>query len=540
AVSDSASASISPVASAEAAVTLAKVDDRPITLAQFHAFYADIPEYLQSGRMGTDQVRDHLQTLIDMELLQIEAVDQGIDEAPVFLSKIKRQSMDRLVGLYLVDRIRIRMTPSQVRDAWVEQGLSRTIRLGQILTSNLDSAQAALDDISSGATFDEAARMWSTHEESALQGGDSGRYVNRLDLPPSLGDRLFQLTTGEISEPVDLNGAFGVFTVLAEFEADLDEERFRELYQQMYMERSVAERLALVDSLKKDLELTLETDALNQMLVVASRGDWDDAALDELTIYRYRGGQISGRDVVQSVDPVDLGSLRRLTAEQMQDRMGSTLVPDALLMAAALEAGYAEREEIASWLDQRRREELIVQLRVKILDERIEITEEEIRQEYESKPERYTRPESMVLDEVLLASEEEAQSVRERIEAGESIADLAQQLSLRSLDHRDENGRITLTLADGRYLGRLAASAYRTEPGELVGPLPVKEGFSVYRLLERKKEPATFEQSRRRAKATVNWIKKQIVFDEFLKDLRVKYHDRVEFFDDGIEQAIKG
>ena len=518
-------------------LVLATVDAEPITLEQFRQFYEDIPDYLQSGRSGADQVRDHVQTLIDMKLLELEAVAQGVDKAPRFLSKTTRQRMDRLVGLYIVDRIKIRLSPADVRRQWESEGLSRTIRIGQILTSNIDSAQAALSDIGSGASFSEAARMWSNHEESAQQGGDSGRYINRLDIPPALGDRLFALTEGEISEPVDLNGGFGVFTLLAEFEADLDEERFRALYQQMYMERSVAERRALVDSLQADLAFTLDEEALDHLIEICRRGDWDDPAAGGLNVYTYRGGQITGTDVIQSVDPVDRGGLSRLSAASMIERMERTLVPDATLLAASIDDGYAERPDIATWLKRRRQEELIVQLRVKILNERIEITEEEIRAEYDAKPERYTRPELITLEEVLVATEEEASTVRARIEAGESIADLARNMSLRSPDHRDENGRISLTLADGRYLGRLAASAYKTQPGELVGPLPVAEGFSVYRLLERKTEPATFEQSRRRAKATVNWIKKQIVFEAFLKDLRTKYADRFNFDEDGIRQT---
>ena len=529
-----------PVTADDEAVILARVDDTMITLKQLREFYADIPAYLQSGNVGIEQVRDHLQTLIDMELLQIEALDQGIAQRPDFLSKTKRQRMDRLVGLYIIDQIKVNLLPSQVRDEWAAKGLSRTIRVGQILTSSLDSAQAALQDIASGATFGEAARMWSTHKESARQGGDQGRYMNRLDVQPSLGDRLFALTEGEISEPIDLKGGFGVFTVLAQFDADLNQERFLALYQKMYMERSVAERRALVDSLKSDLQLSLDRDGLKGLLEITRRGAWDDAALAELTIYRYRGGQITGLDVVMSVDPVDLGSLRQLTAQSMAQRMSRTLVPDAVLMAGALEAGYAQREDIADWLLQRRKEELIVQLRVKILDERVEISEEEVRAEYDAKPERYTRPEHITIEEVLVATEAEAQSVRARIEAGEKIADLARKMSLRSLEHRDENGRISLTLADGRYLGRLAASAYKSQPGELVGPLPVFEGFSVYRVLDRTTEPAPYEEARRRARATVNWIKKQIVFEQFLQDLRAKYQDRIQFFDEGIAQAVTG
>lgn len=524
-------------ASPDGNVVLARVDSEPITLEQFRNFYKDIPDYLQSGRAGVDQVRDHVQTLVDMKLLQIEAVEQGVDKSPQFLSKIKRQRMDRLVGLFLIDRIKIRLSPADVRREWEGKGLARTVRIGQIFTNSLDSAQAALRDIGSGASFAEAARMWSTHEETAQQGGDAGRYVNRLDLPPTLGDGLFALTVGEISQPVKLNGGFGVFTVLAEFEADLDEERFRALYQQMYMDRSIAERRALVDSLGADLGFKLNQQALEKFVELCQRGAWEDPAIGSLVIYTYRGGQITGADVIQSVDPVDRGALRHLTPENMVVRMGRTLVPDVTLLTAALEAGYAARPDIAGWLEQRRKEELIVQLRVKVLNERIEITDAEVRAEYDAKPERYTRPEKMTLEEVLVATEEEAAAVRARIEAGESIAKLARELSIRNPEHRDENGRISLTLADGRFLGRLASSAHKTQPGQLVGPLPVFEGFSVYRMLTRTKEPATFEESERRARATVNWIKKQVVFEDFLKDLRVKYADRFQFDEDGIQRV---
>lgn len=519
-------------------VLLARVGEARITLHDFTVFYAKMPDYLQSGRVGAHLVHDHLQTLIDMELLQFESVAQGVDQTPAFLSKAKRQRMDRLIGLYLVDKIKIRLPFSEVRQYWEDEGLARTVRFSQIVVSSLDSAQGALRDIASGASFAEAARMWSTHAESAQQGGDTGRYVNRLDLPPRLGDRLFALSEGEVSEPIDLNGAYGIFTLLTQFDAELTEDRFRTLFQQLFMQRSVAERRALVDSLEQELKFVLDESALDDLVAIAHRGAWQDPALGDLAIYSYREGQITGRDVIESVDPLDLGSLRQMPASSMLERLRRTLVPDAILMTAAVRDGYAEREDIATWLQQRYQEELIIQLRVKILQERIEITEAEIRQEYEDKPDRYSRPELITLEEVLVETEAEAQKVRERIEAGASIAELARQMSLRSLEHRDENGKISLTLADGRYLGRLAASAYRTQPGELVGPLHVNEGYSVYRLLDRKKVPATYAESRRRAKATVNWIKKQLVFDAFLQDLRVEYADRVELFEDGIRQAV--
>ena len=52
-------------------------ETNPSPLGQLRAFYGKIPNYLQSDSEGLEKERNHLQTLIDMELLQLEAKEQG-------------------------------------------------------------------------------------------------------------------------------------------------------------------------------------------------------------------------------------------------------------------------------------------------------------------------------------------------------------------------------------------------------------------------------------------------------------------------------
>jgi parvulin-like peptidyl-prolyl isomerase len=527
-------------ADADGEVVLARVGDRTISLEQFRSFYADIPVYLQSDNQGEQRARDHIQTLIDMELLQLEGLARGIDQSPRYRSRVRRHDMDRLVGMYLLEVIHVKLTRAEVQKRFADERLSRALRFSQIVASSLDSARKALDDLASGSTFAEAAQMWSIHQESRDQGGDTGRYVNRLDLPERLAEPLFALAEGQISEPIDLGGAYGIFKIVSEVEADDDGERMGLLYQQMFFERSVEQRKALIDSLRQTYGLVLHDDAVEELVRVAGTSAWEEEGLGELVVYSYDGGQITGRDVIESVDPLDRGSLARIGHDEMVERMGRGLVPDTMLLRAAQEAGIHQRPEVAERLRRYREQQLTIQLRVKVLNERITITDDEVRREYEGDRQRYTRSRKITVEEVLVETEAEAEAVLERIRAGESIAQLSRELSIRSQDIRDEDGRITMSLADGRTLGRLVSEANKTPVGQLVGPLHVKPGYTVFRVLSKRKEPATFEQSKRRAWATVNWIKKQKVFDEFLQELRRKYQDRVEVFASGVARAAAG
>ena len=95
----------------------------PITAGQLQAFYGKIPNYLQSDREGLEKERNHLQTLIDMELLQLEAKEQGIDRLPAFIYKIAQYRKEKLVGLYQIKKIRVRVSGQEVSDYFREQGL---------------------------------------------------------------------------------------------------------------------------------------------------------------------------------------------------------------------------------------------------------------------------------------------------------------------------------------------------------------------------------------------------------------------------------
>ena len=528
-----------PDSTSQGKLELARVGDRSITAGQLQAFYGKIPNYLQSDREGLEKERNHLQTLIDMELLQLEAKEQGIDRLPAFIYKIAQYRKEKLVGLYQIKKIRVRVSGQEVSDYFREQGLARKVRFAQLITTSADSAWSALREINSGRDFGAVVEQWSIHEPTMEQRGDTGRYVGKLDMPPYLRTPLFALEKGEVSQPIDIGGHFALFKALDSIETGLDDEQFQNIYRQLFIERSVEARAALTDSLKEALKLERDQRGLDAFSAAMHKGATSgEEEVRAIVLYRYEGGKLTAGDVLDAASQLKYQTLDLRSKEAVVEYAEGTLVPDALFVEAALREGLDREEEVTQWLARKREQELVVQLRVQVLEERVSISAEDIRREYEENPDRYMQPDQIEIQEILVATEEEAKDLLERLRRGASMDDLARQHSKRSPELRDEEGRRRFTVAAAAVYGRLVAAARKAPVGQLTGPLQVREGYSIFKVLSREQKRASFEEAKKRVRATVNWIKKQQVFEQFLAELRTKYAAQVEVREDNLKRVL--
>ena len=528
-----------PDSTSQGNLELARVGDRSITAGQLQAFYGKIPNYLQSDSEGLEKERNHLQTLIDMELLQLEAKEQGIDRLPAFIYKIAQYRKEKLVGLYQIKKIRVRVSGQEVSDYFREQGLARKVRFAQLITTSADSAWSALREINSGRDFGAVVEQWSIHEPTMEQGGDTGRYVGKLDMPPYLRTPLFALEKGAVSQPIDIGGHFALFKALNSIETGLDDEQFQNIYRQLFIERSVEARAALTDSLKEALNLERDQRGLDAFSAAMHKGATSgEEEVRAIVLYRYEGGKLTAGAVLDAASQLKYQTLNLRSKEAVVEYAEGTLVPDALFVEAALREGLDREEEVTQWLARKREQELVVQLRVQVLEERVSISAEDIRREYEENPDRYMQPDQIEIQEILVATEEEAKDLLERLRRGASMDDLARQHSKRSPELRDEEGRRRFTVAAAAVYGRLVAAARKAPVGELTGPLQVREGYSIFKVLSREQQRASFEEAKKRVRATVNWIKKQQVFEQFLAELRAKYATQVEVREDNLKRVL--
>ena len=163
-----------------------------------------------------------------------------------------------------------------------------------------------------------------------------------------------------------------------------------------------------------------------------------------------------------------------------------------LLYQEALDQDYGDKASVRRLIDQATRDLVVAAyLDETFEDTPIEVTAEDIEQQYHLYPERYQRKETEVhAQHILVGSQRDANSLRQALRRGESFEEKARDLSLDPETH-----------TEGGDLGFFTASQYpelweacaNLSSGQISRPVSSERGYHIVRLLERK-EPGTVKE----------------------------------------------
>lgn len=145
------------------------------------------------------------------------------------------------------------------------------------------------------------------------------------------------------------------------------------------------------------------------------------------------------------------------------------------------------------------------------------ISEEELRAQYEANPEQF---QSATVSHILVETEEQAQDVLDRLEAGEDFAALAQELS--QDPGSGQNGGSLGSQPRGTYVEPFSEAVYSedTEIGEVVGPVETQFGFHLIRVDER--TTPSFEEVRPQLEAQLSGAAFGDFLDSVFADITVE------------------
>ena len=220
------------------------------------------------------------------------------------------------------------------------------------------------------------------------------------------------------------------------------------------------------------------------------------------------------------------------------------ILPDTLLVLEARARGMPDRPEMVEWRERERPGLMAARLRQDVVEGRVEVTEEEVKDHYESNLEDYTTlPGFIRMTEVLCGTRAQADSVLARARAGERLEVLAARHSVRPGmkpvgGHTfGDSGKVTIE--------PLYQSPYRTvfgdrnteDVGVLQGPLEVQERYSVFRLDQAfEKEAVPFWRLRRRIKARIRRGREAALFEAFLDSLRLVHAREVKLSEEALSR----
>ena len=500
---------------------VAVVGEARITIGEVELFVSELSPALRSQESGDAARRDYVESLVSEHLLVTEARARGLDQQAEFLDDLERRFREKVVSNYHRDKLgpAIGVSEDEIQDHFVRHGYDRIAELGRIVVATLEEAEALHRELARGAPFDSLARVHSLDERTAPQGGLLGRLTwpeaERGGIPRYV---FAALKPGEVSAPLELAEVFQLIRCSGEGEANISAFR-AQLHREISREKFTLAHNALVESLTVASDLQVQPAGLG-VLIGKSQGQSlnDDEA--ETPLYTYAGGRVTAGDYMrifhQAKKPPALGDSVRVV------RSARKLAANVLIWEAAKDGGYPTRDDLVLWRQRKERDLLIGALRRIEATEKIVVSDSAVEQYFEEHRSDFRQPRQMWVDEILLESREEAEDVRRRLQAGESFAELAP-LTIRHGGVESE-ARLHLHSYETPAYGDLVPEAADAELNQLMGPLKVKGGYSVFRVNERGGgQSRSLEEASPRIRGMLNMIQREQLFDGLIDQLRERY-----------------
>ena len=518
--------------------TVAMVGDYPIKATSLRSLVGDLTPGQKTDKTGDEARRHYLQILVDGRLLLLEARNRGIDTTRAVDRAVRRAVDERVRAQYRTLKVGTGepVNEADVRERYEREGFDVERKLSRIVTPDRSTIEEVVEALRAGQPFDEIA---------AAHSGDAGKlrreagigHVGRLMLARlQVPADLFQdLADGEVSEPIPAAGGFWQVvrfteTVPAKFSkyAVLIED-------QMKGERRIRALGEHLEMLARNHGAQLNQTGLKELMAAYRRRPPDDLAASSTVLYRYEEGAVTVAEADEALGAVDL---RRSFANPSEAEyvLQSFVMNPRLIELAAREAGLYDGQDVREFRRQWRVQELAEGVRRSAVAD-IEVSEEEVREYYEANPGFFRIEGYAAVEELLLPTESAGREIRDRIAAGETFIDLVAH-SLRP-DAGRKRARYHFHRQDSQVYPELTAAVEAAPQGELMGPVVVAGGYSVFRVLERVPESVEpYERVSQRARSLLLGRRQAEAVEALILELREKYGPQVVVYSEELTRAL--
>ena len=524
---------------------VARVDTVEITVEDLLRFNMDMPALLRSEEQGVQMWREHLDSMVDMELMLLEARKQGIDQDSEFVGKWEHERRQKLIGEILRREVKEKsaLASEELQRRFEQSKWNRMLKLARIQVETAEDARKVVEALEQGKGFGEVAKLRSTDRETASQGGLLGPLYGRGNveeqgMPVEVAEEVFALAVGKISRPFEIGDGYEIFEVVAESPPPAS---YSLIYAQVQITKTVwARRKELMEELATQFGVELDQEGIAFLLARAPSADADTLALAEpdqgVVLCRFAGGQLTLKNFADTYQRVGRFRAVRFDSSGIAEFIHRELLPIQLLSKAALKQGIDQDSSVVAWLEAKKKTMLIETLKEREVDQRIDLSDEAVRSYYESHLHLFKKPEQITIQEILCATREEAEEVLKRILNGEEMENLAERYSIRSGVERTK-GLIHMHTYGKTNYGVLYDEAMKAEMGELKGPVQLEEGYTLFKVVEKiGLKPDPFEKASSRARYWLKKEKEEELIAALLHSLKEKYASKIVLFEDRLKK----
>ena len=528
----------------------ARIAERTIALDQVERAWDKLEQ--------KESKREVLETLINRELLFLEARNRELDKSARVLAGLehvrRQRAVERLIEREVTSRITV--SDEEIRAYYEDSDLptKREVRGRHIAVKTAAEAQTLYQALLDGESFPELARRFSMERQTADKGGDLGYWDESLMIGP-VSKVLFSMQPGELSAP--FQGREGYFHIVRVEDArplpyGSVKKRIKD---RLYADRLAARTAEFRANIRKQFNLQLVEEASLQLVKLgktASHGIPEFNRDEQLTrpLMLYEEGQVAlGQYLtwLAATSPqrrpvtVDTASIARYARR--------TAVDSVLLPLAAQQAGLADDDEMQRYLANRRALLMIEELR-RLEAEALIVDEAAMRTYYEEHLAWFTDPALLIYEAILLQREADALDVAEKVRQGADMWTLAQayprfhnawfHYNIYHI-HREEDAQHAHS---PHTMSEVLAAVRKTPVGKVGGPFLVHfqprekiwPGYIVFRTLEHR--PARLrpfahpevQQTVEKMVRAANGQRIEERFEAFLSQLREQYAEHIEIY----------
>ncbi len=191
---------------------MAKVGDEVITVKDFRYNYELGLPLLKSG---PDPKRTYLLYMIKEKTLAAQGKKMGLEKSERVI-QLEKELLDELLVEQLFEKEvneKIKITPEEIKDAIAKSAVKWKLRYWA--EPNEEFANSICQAMRQRGYSDVVAEILKNNPEVNLQAKDFDTdFLSWLDISPELLEAIKDLPIGEISNPIELNGAYFIFQIV--------------------------------------------------------------------------------------------------------------------------------------------------------------------------------------------------------------------------------------------------------------------------------------------------------------------------------------
>ena len=518
---------------------LAMVDQHRITAGDLRAFVSGLPS---SSPPTAEEYRSHLQTMIDRRILLAEARAQGLENDRRVLERLeeekKRKLHEEMMRLEVYDQVSVE--EPEIEQAYQEAGWSVQVVSREIFVPDEETAEKVVDLLENGMDFAEAARLHAVDRMMGVPSGKSDRFTySPYDAPKAVVRRVFVLPEGGTTEPIPLRGGHVIARVRERRKVGVEEvrEKIRTYLHDLKVDFL---RDGYLRRLRTELDFRSHLENMEVVVQVLKEGRSLSALPEEqlrLPVYTFGDVVLGVEEVVEAVLP-GKAQWPQINQDEVIYDLKRSLLPVEVMACDGRRREVDQTDAFRRMLQAEKEDLMLVHLRELVLEERLQVTQEDLEAYYESHKRRFRIPAQAHLQELLVEDPDQARDLVRQIEAGAELSELIGRYSIRNYNVEEGVLRV-FDIQSPLYGEEWMNTAMNAPMNELRGPVKTKGGYSVFKVLHRYEE--SFDTLgnkwvRGMVVRAVKEEKERSIFNNYLEELGQKYAELIKVDEENVKR----